>query len=314
MKIIKNITYYISILSLIYSCGSDFSEVPFSDVLKDSKDLLPSISIYGNVTSEEKYQEVILSKPMEYSVQYADTITGATVYLEIDGVQYDYIESIYHPDYPLHKKRKGLYVSMDKIKGIPGKIHTIHVVYNSKEYSASDTMIKVDHFDFAGDILPKENTHNRNLIAGKMNFGYQSSFLIQWIFSDSIFVWNEYLSQDTSYIYYPEANYIDYFFTTIESPAIMDIGTNVRLEFSLPDNTYLTVKKNSISANYQLYLIQTFKITEWSSNKFSSIPANTITNVTNGGIGFFSAHDVYIKQITYKELYSKVKNIGTISN
>ena len=55
---------------------------------------------------------------------------------------------------------------------------------------------------------------------------------------------------------------------------------------------YVTQKRFSISQSYYDFLRSVFMETEWRGTLFDSTPANIKGNVSNGGLGFFSAQAV----------------------
>jgi len=54
---------------------------------------------------------------------------------------------------------------------------------------------------------------------------------------------------------------------------------------------------NSISYQMYQYLVDVKNETIWSTEIFKTTSANTRTNISNGGLGFFSASDILKKQI-----------------
>lgn len=302
--------YFIYILLLggtlfAFSCEKGTVELEYTDVINDSE-FKPSIVIRGSITSEEKYHTVLLYTSVSYTEQSISDISNATVYLEVNGKTYPYIESIHHPNYPEDKKNKGTYVSVNKIKGKPHYIHTIYAEINNTTYSASDYMTESSYFEFTKDITPYAwistgyfrdaggEVTDTSLSTGRIFFNQIESFIIEWKMKSE--------DRYTGFIYESKPNHA-FYFDRIESQQIMNdcflYNTN---ELYRNKDSIVTAKKLSISKAYNQYLYEVFKETVWNASDFATTPANISTNVTNGGIGFFSAHDVYKKTITYGNL------------
>jgi len=242
-----------------------------------------------------------------------DSVTGAIVEVRINNNTYKYVESINHPTYPIQKK--GLYVSANKIKGIPGKVHTLQVRYNNKIYTASDSMVEVKKLDFTAANIPLkakltiiEDTTEieyENLMFSGIHFNQPESYFISWSW---VQFWGWEIGNQIGDGNKRISNH-SYFFNTSENPEITNYSQyfNCSYPYHPQEDSIVIAKKYSISEPYKKFLIASFKVAFWNNTRFSSLAANVPTNVSNGGLGYFAACDVVSNQLTYKELFALSK-------
>lgn len=299
---IKNFTStYIFLCTCLIMISCEMSDIiDINKIPGHEQKIKPTVFVQGIITSKLDYQTVKLSSSFDIG-EIPDTISGAIVEVIIDDSIYPYIESIYHSEYPKELQKKGVYVSINKIAGKVGKINTLHITYKDIEYFASDSMIRVNNFEFKGSNIPKTGYagSEKRLDFGGIHFAQDESYLLEWKYFE---FWGY---DNLNGITYKQNSTFGYFFTDLTSP---DISSES--ESYLTDRPYepsidslITATKYSISNNYKTYLIQTMKESLWNNSFFSSIPANTITNVTNGGLGYFAACDIISNQISYNDLF-----------
>lgn len=293
------IALIISLFFLGVSCEDSYYE-DISNIT-DNEAINSEIVINGGITSEIKYQEITLTKPMALDEHTIDSISGATVNLKIGDNYYEFVEEVNHPNINSLNKRKGTYVSLNSIKGTPGAIHTITVNYAGKSYTASDIMVELSPFDFHSIELPYRAGGGEYDSLGVLvapilylkffNFGAENTNIYNWYLRDTIYEIEDRLKAPV------------YFFSTVDQQGLlsemyMELNSTLHLRMS----NIVTVKKLSISPQYEEYLIAVLKETFWNSNLFSTIPANVPTNVSTGGLGYFYASDTYTQTISASEL------------
>lgn len=286
----------IIVLGILQSCETSYYE-DISNIIDDSNYDYNTITINGFITSEKKYHSVTITKPMDLLSQNFDSVTGALVYLKIGNEIFEYLESLDHSEIANSKKQKGVYYSKDSIQGKVGLIHTIFIEYNGENYSASDSMVESTPLEITEINLPHlDNTFEASL-HGQDNsiffsiknhqFGYDRPNRFNWITKQVGL--NEF------------RKCVVYNHNTIEPQGMLS-EWNAELSLSAAINDTIWVEKYSISQRYEDYLISVFKETQWKTGFFSSISANTKTNVSNGGFGFFYATAVVKKYILAKDL------------
>ena len=317
-----NKIFYILFSLFVYaSCEKIPASFPISDILQSNSMKLPEVSVEGIITSELQFQEVILWKPQQYtdsgnidlididSYYHNTRISGAIVSVEKNGKEYSYIESVYHSEYPEYKKQKGLYVSVEKIQGIPGKNHTLHVVCNGNSYSATDSMVQVNPITSFAELIGKP-TGDSSLYDNYIGFGVDYAYIAKFIIHDTLYNYVNWEIDSTSFTEYDNIMH-NYFFSFYTTPAIMQEieKNNTIVSYMVQPDTEIHVKKISVSDAYQSFLLSVVSETELQYSDFRLNPANVPTNVTNGGIGFFAACDVDNQTTTFRQLINVNKTM-----
>lgn len=288
----------ISLFFSLVSCEDKYYE-DISEIT-NNEGAMAEIVINGGVTSEKKYQEITLTKPISLNGQSIDSISGAVVKLEIGDIYYNFVEEINHPNINTLNKRKGTYVSIDSIQGVPGAIHTLIVDYAGKTYIASDIMENVDPFDFNSIDLPNKSGGGQYNSVGVLVAPILSLKLFHFgAIESSIYNW---FAVDTIYGYDRSESSLYYFRVVDQQGLLSEMYQELDNRWSLRMSYKITVTKFSLSQQYEDYLIAVLKETFWNNNLFSTMPANVPTNVSNGGLGYFYTSDIYKQTISAREL------------
>ncbi|NLA24527.1 MAG: DUF4249 family protein, partial [Bacteroidales bacterium] len=240
--------------------------------ITNNEAIIGEIVINGGVTSEKKYQNITLIKPITLDGQNIDSISGAIVKLKIGDIYYDFIEELYHPNINSLNKRKGTYVSVDSIQGVPGVIHTLIVDYAGKTYTASDIMTKISPFDFNSIDLPYKSGGGQYdslgvlinpLVKQKIfHFGAMESSIYHWFALDTI---NGH-DKSESFLYY--------FKIVNQQGLLSEMYQTLANSWGLRISFKITVTRFSMSQQYVDYLIAVLKETYWNNNLFSTMSAN----------------------------------------
>ncbi len=298
----KHIYIFIALSILFVSCEDSY----YQEISKitDNKDIKAEIVLTGGITSEMKYHEIILTKPMTLNEQSIDSISGAVVNLKIGNNNYEFIEEINHPNIYDLPKRKGTYVSKNIIKGIPGVVHTLSINYSGKTYTASEIMEEVNPFDFNSIDLPSRagggEYDTSGVLIGPLlsqklfSFGAIESSIYHWFAVDTINGSGK--SESSSYYF----SLVDQQGLLSEMYSELSSRMGVRMSFKV------AVTKSSISQPYENYLIAVLKETYWNNNLFSTMSANVPTNLSTGGLGYFYASDTYIQTISARDLMNLI--------
>lgn len=325
-----HILLFITCVLINFSCD-DAEELSVQELITKFNHL-PQIAILGSVSSEYKYHFVELQKPGNFNTgEAAQAITNAQVYLKIGDSIYEYIPYIVHRDSLSQSTTehedifyKGRYVSRHKYKGIPGEFHTLVVKHNDKTYIASDFMppaLPTDIYTLFEAYSILESIGERDctpgssgrmvdgvMIEGCLDYHEQLTFpKFSFKHQESYFTTITYIPSnknafpiDTNYSSSIVGRGLAFFFNFIESPARMipkytTIGLNTESDTSL-----IIFEKISMSHDFQTYYLQTYF--QENQSILQEMPANSISNISEGGIGFFSAHDVFQISTNFSEL------------
>jgi hypothetical protein len=229
----------------------------------DLKSTAPQIVIEGNVTDDPGSYEVNITSTVDFSANNVfPPVTDATVYITDSTV--GYTEQLRQAD-------SGVYLTSNII-GVSGHTYGLVVNVNGRQYAASSTMpgrVPLDSITFAGNY----NFNNKLEINAIANFQdppgihnyYQFTEYVNSREIPDIFVFDDRLS-DGRYIQDPlfnDSSYLQLGDTLLLTMACIDEATYNYF------NTLSNVTANSLQ---QL------------------TPANPTTNLSNGALGYFSAH------------------------
>jgi hypothetical protein len=224
----------------------------------------PQIVIEGNVTDAPGFYTVLVSKTVDVAADNSyPPVTDAFVTIS---------DSTAHITDTLTQSFPGIYAT-SRLIGSPNHTYYLNVSEGNKVYLANSTMprpVTIDSISFAENI----GFNNKEEINAIANFKDPAGITNYYWFTEevnsrqipNIFVFEDRLS-DGRYIEYPLYNDSSY----------LNPGDTLQLTMNCVDeNTY----------NYFNTLINVT-----GGNNFQAVtPANPVTNLSNGALGYFSAH------------------------
>jgi hypothetical protein len=237
----------------------------------DLVDVTPRIVIEGNITDGPGPYQVLLSQTVNFSANNTfPPVTGATV--TITDSNSGKTEQLIEAD-------SGVYLSL-ALSGLPLHTYRLVVVAAGQQYTASSTMPLPVVMD---SVTLEENItlNNQKEINAIVNFQdppgvpnyYQFTETVDGRVIPDIFVFEDRLS-DGRYIQDPLFNDSSY----------LQIGDTLKVTMNCVD-------QNTYNYFYQLANVV-------SSNGIqSTTPTNPTSNLSNGALGYFSAHTTSIDKI-----------------
>lgn len=245
----------------------------------------PRLVVEGQITSELQRHAVRLSLSGDYrgSAPY-DKITGALVAIT-DG----------RATFQLEEVEAGLYLT-DSLAGAPGNVYTLKIEWAGELFEASDTMGAIP-----GPFTPVEFVTDNGyptMEYRRHQFGFPEANRWQLIVGppDTLLqpVLTSSLGQQIGVDVDSSGAYTFNFFThpNIEVNGLMNFEEAHFYGFRL--GRTVSQKRFSLSGPYYQYLRAMFSETEWRGTLFDSTPGEVKGNVSNGGLGFFSAQAVRV--------------------
>jgi hypothetical protein len=232
----------------------------------------------GSISTDTMAHAVVLTSTSSYFYnQPAPPVSGATVTIS-DGIQV----------FPLTETTPGTYTTAQEVFGIPGKVYSLNIklanaIGGHSDYSASSTLNPVTamdsitlqfHPEWSEDGIwevkcyvqePPTVDFYRFLLS--KNQTMFTDTLDEWIISDDLFY---------------NGNY-----TNGLPIGYLDQGST---EQGLRVGDTITAEVNSIGKEYFNFLAEAQSELFGSNPLFSGPPANIKGNISNGGIGFFTAY------------------------
>jgi len=265
----KNLLLYSAILIIFFSSCKKIIEV-------DTNNAQPQIVIEGQISDQLTDQKIIISKSVGYSEPGVyPKISGAVVTVNDDkGSRYTFTE-----------KTPGVYVQA--MRGVPGNTYNMSVTIDGKTYTASSKMpnlIKLDSIGIeSNNFFGKERKNAAAYLsdpANEINF-YRFNLYVNNIISNRIYVNNDRLTNGNKLR-------IQLFY-----------GTDDEDNDGLKSGDQITVEAESIDTHVFDYWYSLSQQTGRGPNQ-GTTPANPPSNISNGALGYFSAHSYLRKSITVK--------------
>lgn len=262
MKLNKTSLFLLVMIS-VYSCEKV--------IQVDLNSAAPQIVIEGEITNANGPYKVKISKTVNFSSDNVfPPVSGAVVKITDNT---GFTES-------LAETSPGTYAT-HSIAGKPGNTYSLLVLAEGKQYTAVSTMPQPVNFDSV--TIEKTRIFNNTQISAVVNFKdapglgnyYQFIEYLNGVYLPETFVLEDRLS-DGKYI----------------SRSLFSDSSDLKTG----DN--LLVKMYCIDANVYSYM-RTFRQVTSNDNQSAS-PANPNTNISNGALGYFSAHTIQTKQVTIR--------------
>src|ERR1700761_6524776 len=230
----------------------------------DLKNVAPQIVIEGNITDARAFYEVKITKTVDFSAD--------NVYPPVTNAVVTITDSTANRTDQLQQPDSGIYVT-STIVGVSHHTYGLVVDVDGQRYTASSTMpmrVPLDSITFAENV----GFNNQLEINAVVNFQDPAGIANYYMFTEyvnerqipDIFVFEDRLS-DGRYI---------------ENPLFNDSAY-------LQKNDTLVLTMDCIDLNNYNYFNTLTNVT--GNNNFQSVtPANPVTNISNGALGYFSAH------------------------
>jgi len=232
-----------------------------------------TIVVDGMLTNELKRQEIRLSKPFSDPNQNREPVTGAVVTVIVDGLTVPFIESTEEP---------GLYQTSQPAAATIDKTYHLQIESAGETYTASTYMIPIaapnqPTFQYVPDTglyqiqwnNPEYSPFETAMYEADISWGHLPAYT-----NDSLtkarLTFYTLNTIDVSYIIFPQDKEEVYF----------------------PYGSIAILKKYSLTDEYAAYLRALLAETEWQGSIFEDARGNLPSNISNGGLGYFSACSV----------------------
>ncbi|WP_165585794.1 DUF4249 domain-containing protein [Pedobacter nototheniae] len=260
----KSIFYIIIMLLFLSSCEDTID--------LNLKDLQLKYVVEGVITNEPGVCKVLISQTKDFKDNNDfNGVSGAVVKIESDGITTT-----------LQEGSNGVYQT-DKINGTPGKTYKLTVNVKNEVFTASSTMPQpVPLLDFTLKASDYEPTRVTPKIKYKDVAAIKNYYWFQQYINDKIQL--RYKVSSDEFTSGQEVNeYLVY-----------ENNTNDKSK-DIVKGDRLTVEMHSIDAPVYTYLFTLFNA---NGSADGAAPANPVSNISGGALGFFSAHTTERKTIT----------------
>ena len=234
-----------------------------------------TIVVEATLTNEYKFQQVKLSFPRTKANELSLPVKGAVVNVSNGEATLNFTESLDMP---------GIYLSDIKLAATLNKTYHLSVYYESELYEASAYMIPVNITGGLHYVSVEDSTDYFQIswIASEYSAEEQAMYEVE-------IDWTHLLNgnfEDTV----TKAKLFHYTFNTIDVSYTIFPQDKEKIYF--PKWSIIVEKKYSLTDEYAAYLRALLAETEWQGSLFEDARANLPTNISNGGLGYFSVCSV----------------------
>lgn len=233
-----------------------------------------TLVVEAQLTNELKYQHIYLSRPFGMLNDEAAGVSGAQVMVQAGNQAMVFQES---------SEKAGHYFSQVPVSTSIGVDYVLNIETEGKHYQAHTYMVPV--LPSAG---PQWVYHEENGLysiqwpAGPYNPFEQAMY-------EAIISWDHLVGSNPSDTL-TSVRLLYYTFNTIDVSYSIFPQDEEAVYF--PRNSMAIVKKYSLNEEHAAYLRALLAEAEWQGSLFEDARGNLPTNISNGGLGFFSASSV----------------------
>lgn len=233
-----------------------------------------TIVIEAIITNEYKNQRIRLTKPYLNPNGEAVPVSDATVYIQAGNSVEPFYESEVLP---------GNYFTAQPAAASINQIYRLVVEVDDRVFTAEAVMEPV---------LPANNPgFVRNTATGlyRLQWNNPQYNPFEQAMYEAVVSWSHLVDPAIT----DTLTYARMMYYTLKT---IDVSYNIfpqdKEEIFFPKNSYVIVKKYSVSDQYGAYLRALLAETEWQGSLFEDARGNLPTNISNGGLGFFSVSAV----------------------
>ncbi len=256
MKFIKTITYVALLFAGLISCQEQIDW----QLDAETTDLLV---VEGILTNERTNHLIKLSRTNSNSNEGFRPAFGATVLIS-DGE--NVIPLI---EFPL---KSGHYYTQS-VRAVFGKTYTLVIFHNGRQYAGQDSAQPVEPLPVLSYRREADSLYTLNFQEG--NDPSMTKYFMTWNNTEYCMKSNDICF--AKLVYYDLKN--------------IDVNEAFKPQKELiifPENTVIVRKKYALSNAYRAFLRSVLSETEWRGGQFDVQRDNTLTNMSEGAIGFFA--------------------------
>ncbi|MBN2213433.1 MAG: DUF4249 domain-containing protein [Bacteroidales bacterium] len=261
--------------------------IPFVIILTGCEEFLPvkfdndseaKLVVEGSITTDTTSHTIILSRSRDFFEKGEQIMeTGAEITVSDGYTTYTYTEV-----------EPGIYQTEPIAYGLVGSSYTLNITLENRSvYSASEEIVKLPEIDSIVAIPGPGFDHN----AGKRTDGYYINYYgPEPEGPGHCYLWNLYIDGELRSDSIHEQVFTDDEF--VDGSYIKDFEIFFIKESELlSDTVEIEIEMFSISEAYYDYMLGLMLETVWKGSPWDGPPANAVSNINNGALGYFRASD-----------------------
>ncbi len=236
-------------------------------------DVPDTIVVQATLTDENHHQEVKITKPVAGQSFEPNPVSGAIVTLSNGTQSTNCTESI---------DESGVYTSDISFAAVLGQTYYLNIVCKGKTYSAETTILPVSPLNPLSYVPVDENDslYKIGWVAPDYNADAQDMYKITIDWSHITNIPPEEKSKAELYYY------------TFKTLDVIELFSPDKEEAFFPKGSIIIEKKYSLTDDYANFLRALSAETVWQGSLFDEARGNLPTNISNGGLGYFTACSV----------------------
>lgn len=257
---------YICYFIILISCGEEQSDWQLDSVEQNL------MVVEGVLTNEHKIHSIKISRLIYHLNDPPQSVSVAIVALS-DGDNILYLEK--------DSIIPGKYNTPIEVHADYGKIYTLYIRYNNKEYYARDYMTAITSFNPA-TYKSIGNFYRIDSVCEEYNLNEAARYNIHIDWSHVPGFENKPVDSSKALLNY-------YTLTTID---VNQVFKPDKQTINFPKGSIIIEKKYSLSPDHEKFIRSMLTESEWRGGYFDVAPANVYTNLSEGAIGFFGVSAV----------------------
>jgi hypothetical protein len=263
----------LTILSALFLAGcEEYLNVQF-DSGSEAK-----LVVEGSISTDTTSHTIILSRSGDFFDKGEQMMESGAVVTITDG------ENLF----TYHEAEPGIYQTDATVYGMIGKDYTVSITLdNGLAFSASEKIVKLPEIDSIVAVYKAGFDQN----SGQRTQGYYIDYFgLEPAGLGNYYLWNLYIdgrlySDSIQKQVFTGDEFVD-------GNYIKDLELFFIAESSLPSDTVeIKIEMFSISKEYYDYLVGLLLETVWKGSPWDGPPANAVSNLNNGALGYFRASD-----------------------
>ena len=228
------------------------------------------IIVDGIITNELKTQSIILSKPVAELNARPAFVSGATILVSTNQVNYTFHEDTAQP---------GRYVSDKVFAGLRNRTYSLVINYGTKVYTSKAVLDPPAEFVF----LKYRQTEGNNYVLTAVSNPYNPKrpamyeILLDWSAVPGFEQQN------------PDSCKAKLYYYTLPTIDVSQVLAPTLEKVTFPKGTLITERRYSLTDEHAAYIRALLLETTWSGGFFNTASANVPTNLSTGALGFFGA-------------------------
>lgn len=227
------------------------------------------IVIDAIITNESGQQGIYIHYNKTDMNEVARAVSGAVVIVNNEDSTWQFIEDA---------NEKGKYSSQGNIVAVTGKNYALLVLHQDHVYSAQAYMVEGKAFS---ELSYQKNLHDELYHIDYVASAFEQSDPAMW---EILIDWSDVSGYENADPGQCKKRLLFYTLNTLD---VSQVFAPLLEEVSFPAGSRIDQRRYSLSPEHAAFIRSLLLETSWQGGVFPSEPANILSNISEGGLGFF---------------------------